>query len=128
MEKEVGKTLPSDYVRRAFSIVLGAVFCVLFYYGTRFFSNLGTNTFNAAGFAVVPLGAFFVGILLIPLMSAIHGFWVSADPRRRAEIAARNEADERKVRLTAKAAARQAREEEARAAGLVGGSASGADT
>ncbi|UTI66037.1 hypothetical protein NBH00_07485 [Paraconexibacter antarcticus] len=127
MEKDVGRTLPSDYARRAFSIVLGGVFCVLFYFGTRFFSNLGTNTFNAAGFAVVPLGAFFVGILLIPLMSAIHGFWVSADPRRRAEIAARNEADERKVRLTAKAAARQ-REEEARAAGVVGGAAPGADT
>lgn len=117
MDSSVGKTLPSDHVRRLISLLLAVLLVVLFFFGTRFFSNLGTRSFNAAGFAVVPLGAFFVGILLIPLMSAVHGLWVSADPRRRAAAAERTAAEARKVRLSAKQAARAAADVQPRDAG-----------
>jgi CHASE2 domain-containing sensor protein len=99
---------PADVARRVVACALGAVALVLFAAGTRAFATVVTTSFSSAGFAIVPLGMFIVGILLIPLMSAVHGFWIAGSPELRAAEAARDARDEAKVRLAAGEARRAA--------------------
>lgn len=105
----VPKRNANDHARRGFALVLAAVGIVLFSFGTKLFSTMVTKTFSSAGYAVVPLGMFITAIFLIPLMSAVHGFWTSADPEDRVRIAERDARDEAKVRLAAAARERAAR-------------------
>ncbi|WP_354700904.1 hypothetical protein DSM112329_01197 [Paraconexibacter sp. AEG42_29] len=106
-----------DYMRRVMSVLLAIVGVFLFAAGTKLFAGVVTKTFSSAGFAIVPLGMFITGIFLIPLMSAVHGFWTDADPAMRARTKARDDRDAAKVRLSAaEYKTRAQREAEGRAA------------
>jgi hypothetical protein len=91
---------PSDYARRVLSATLALITATLFFLGTRAFAHTVTFSVSKAGYVIVPLGMFIVGILLIPLMSQVHKQWVLADPHRRARERAHDEAEEKRMRLS----------------------------
>lgn len=94
------RALPSDYARRIISVAVGIVTAILYYIGVKAFAHTMTFSFSSAGFAIVPLGMFIWGIILIPLMSQSHKFWVKGDPHKRAADRERDEKEEKRMRLS----------------------------
>lgn len=67
-------------------LVAGALFVfavVVFVVGTYFWTELMTDTFSPLGYAMTPIGMYGILIVLIPIMSVIHGLWTSSDAKRR---------------------------------------------
>lgn len=72
-----------DMVMRLVAGVLFVFAVVVFVVGTYFWTEVMTDTFSPLGYAMTPIGMYGILIVLIPVMSIIHGLWTSSDVKRR---------------------------------------------
>lgn len=73
----------ADMVMRIVAGILFVFSAVVFIVGTYYWSEVMTDTFSPLGYAMTPLGMYGILIVLIPVMSIIHGLWTSSDVKRR---------------------------------------------